>query len=104
MNAAVSIQRMWKGYNVRKKVINFPNFLLRKTAAIKIQKWVRKLAFKNRNNFMLDSYYYIKQQNTNSITLKTSDLIKLKILMLQKLIGINFVFKQQKLMNIRYNS
>ena len=50
--AAVSIQRMWRGYKVRRK-LNMPDLLLKKAAAIRIQRWIRKLAFRNRQNFML---------------------------------------------------
>ena len=50
--AAVSIQRMWRGYKVRQQ-ISMPDVLLKKAAAIRIQRWVRKLAFRNRQNFML---------------------------------------------------
>jgi hypothetical protein len=51
--AAVSIQRMWRGYIIRKK---FPNSYLRVTknhAAWLIQRYIRNLGFRKRSKLFV---------------------------------------------------
>lgn len=82
-NSALAIQRMWRGYQSRKK-INAPENLLKKKAATRIQRWIRNLAFFNKIGFHIDSYFYIKHENTNSIVMKKNELLDFKNIYLQK--------------------
>lgn len=61
VRAAVSIQRLWRGYRVRKSVNAFLK-IKEKESAIKIQRWIRRLRFIHRHKFLLEVSHYLKGQ------------------------------------------
>lgn len=54
VTAILRIQRMWRGANLRKKIMKIArkNYLNTRAAA-KIQRWYRNLSINHRKNFML---------------------------------------------------
>jgi hypothetical protein len=62
--AAVSIQRVWRGFKVRKSVNAYLK-IKEKESAIRIQRWVRKLPFIHRRKFLLEVTHYLKGQKNS---------------------------------------
>jgi len=72
--AAISIQRYWRGYKVRKSV-NAYRTIKEKDSSVKIQRWIRRLPFIHRQKFLLEVAPYLKaQRNSNQITLEVGQL------------------------------
>jgi hypothetical protein len=71
--AAVSIQRHWKGYKVRKSWNAFIR-IKEKESAIKIQRWIRRLKFIHRHKFLLEVSQYLKKERNNEITLEMTQI------------------------------
>ncbi len=62
--AAVSIQRIWRGYKVRKSVNAYLK-IKEKESAIRIQRWIRRLPFIHRRKFLLEVTHYLKGQKNS---------------------------------------
>ena len=71
--AAVSIQRHWKGYKVRKSVDAYLRIKERESA-IKIQRWLRNLKFIHRHKFLLEVSHYLKKEKNSEITLEITQI------------------------------
>jgi hypothetical protein len=71
--AAVSIQRLWRGYRVRRSVNAFLK-MKEKESAVRIQRWVRRLPFIHRRKFLLEVAHYLKGQRNAEITLEVGQL------------------------------
>lgn len=94
--AAISIQRIWRGFKARQKV-NAYEERRRKNSAIKIQRWIKNLGFYHRYRFLVEVSHYLKGERDNQIILPMTSVEAIKSYSdYKQRYGHNFVIPFQK--------
>jgi hypothetical protein len=75
--SSVIIQRIWRGYIVRKK-IQLHKKITERECAIRIQRWIRNLPFIHRHKFLLEINLILRQDTSNYIILEGSQLFAIE--------------------------